>query len=74
MTQEQRILEYLKKNGSITQLDAYLELGVVRLPSRIFDLKQKGYNIVGEMIEVENRWKEKCNVKRYYLKEKESEL
>jgi len=68
IAQEQRILKYLEKHKGITQLDAYRDLGIVRLASRIFDLKQKGYDIQDEFIEVENRYKEKCRVKRYYLK------
>ena len=69
MSQELRIIEYMKKYGSITQLQAYAELGVMRLPSRIFYIKRMGYNIITEMIEVENRFGENCRVARYYLKE-----
>lgn len=68
VSQEQRILSYLKTHKGITQLDAYKYLGIVRLPSRIFDLKRKGYAIEDEFIDVENRFKEKCRVKKYYLK------
>ena len=34
-TQNERILEYMRTEGSITQLDALKELGVMRLASRI---------------------------------------
>ena len=36
-----KIVEYMKKYGSITQLQAYVDIGCVRLPSRIYDLKRK---------------------------------
>ena len=45
----------MKKYGSITQLEAYVEIGCVRLPSRIHDLKRKGYAIHREMIRVKKR-------------------
>ena len=45
MTQCEQILEYLNKNGKITTMDAFNELGCTRLASRIFDLKQAGYEI-----------------------------
>lgn len=64
-TQEQRVLDYIRENGSITQLEALYELGVMRLASRISSLKKQGINIVGENITVMNRFNEKCHIKRY---------
>lgn len=43
-TQCEQIVEYMKKYGSITQLDAY-RIGCMRLPSRIHDLRKQGYAI-----------------------------
>lgn len=64
-TQNERIIEHMKKYGSITQLEALNDCGVMRLASRISDLRKKGYYIVSEMVVVENRFGEKCHVKRY---------
>ena len=66
-TQNQRILDYIEKFGSITQLDAMKDLGVMRLASRISDLKRMGYPITSKIDTVENRYGEKCRVKRYSL-------
>ena len=66
-TQNQRILEYIEEFGSITQLDAMKDLGVMRLASRISDLKRLGYPITSKIDTVENRYGEKCRVKRYSL-------
>lgn len=66
-TQNTRLLVYLKKYGNITQLEALSELGIFRLASRINDLKNKGHNIIGQMIDVENRFGEKVKIKRYFL-------
>ena len=68
LTQNQRILDYLDSHGSITQEEAREKLGVWRLASRICDLKQKGYEIDGKMETVQNRYGEKCRVKRYTIK------
>lgn len=70
-TQEQRVLAYIEQFGSITQRDAYLDLGIMRLASRISSLRQKGYPIQGRMITVENRFGEKSHVKRYAFRKEE---
>lgn len=62
-----RVLDYIKRFGSITQHEALIDLGVARLASRISELKKDGYNIKGEMITVKNRFGEDCYVKRYYM-------
>ena len=68
MSQESRILDYLAKNGSITQLDAMNDLGVMRLGARVYDLKEHGHNIVTVMVEDVNRYGELTRYARYYLK------
>ena len=64
-TQNERILAYIAKNGSITQLEALTDCSVMRLASRVSDLRRKGYPIVGKMVKVENRYGETCHVKQY---------
>lgn len=66
-TQAQRVLDYIEEFGGITQLDALKELGVMRLASRISDLKKQGYPIKSETISVKNRFEEDCYIKRYSL-------
>lgn len=44
-TQCQLILEYMKKYGSITPLEALNDIGCMRLASRINDLRQQGIAI-----------------------------
>ena len=68
-TQEQRVLAYMEEYGGITQYDALKELGVMRLASRISSLKRKGHSITSQMVQVENRFGEKCRVKRYSIKQ-----
>lgn len=64
-SQAQRVLEYIRQFGSITQLEALRDLGVMRLASRVSDLRKQGYNIVGKREAVLNRDEETCYIKRY---------
>lgn len=68
-TQCERVVEYIEKNGSITTLEAFNELGIARLGSRIHDLRNAGYRIKGENIMVKNRYGEKVHVMKYTLEE-----
>ncbi len=66
-TQAQRVLDYMDEFGSITQFDAMQDLGVMRLASRISDLKKQGYPITSNVEAVKNRYGENCYIKRYTL-------
>lgn len=65
MRQTDRVLEYIREFGSITQFEAMRDLGVMRLASRISDLRKEGYAITGKTEPVKNRYGEKCYIKRY---------
>ena len=71
ITQCQRILDYMDQFGSISTLEAFRDLGVARLASRIHDLKSMGYNIVSETKSDKNRFGEKTYFKVYRLAEEE---
>ena len=66
-TQADRVIDYIETFGSITQLDALKDLGVMRLASRISDPKKQGYPIKSETETVQNRFGENCYIKRYSL-------
>ena len=66
-TQNERILKYMNDFGSITQYEAMQDLGVMRLASRISDLRRLGYPITSTMEPVRNRYGEKCHIKRYRM-------
>lgn len=63
----QRIITYLNDFGSITQLQALADLGIMRLASRISELRKKGYAIDDAQVMVVNRYGEKCYIKKYFL-------
>ena len=71
MNQEQRIIEYMRDFGSITPLDAMRDLGIMRLASRISDLRQRGYRITRDFEKGTNRYGEHTKWARYKLEEDE---
>lgn len=66
-TTQQRVFDYIVDFGSITTLQACMDLGETRLSARIFELRKKGVNIGADFIEVSNRYGEKRHVKKYFI-------
>ena len=66
-TQNQRIIDYMEQHGSITQIEALKACSVMRLASRISDLRKQGYPIESKMVKVRNKYGETCRIKRYYI-------
>lgn len=65
ISQNQRVLEYIEEHGSITQLEALQDLGVMRLASRISDLRRCGIPIKKEMQKSKNRYGEPVRFASY---------
>lgn len=63
-TQSAQILAHLKSGKTITPLEALSEYGCFRLGARIWELKQDGHPISGDMVELPSG----KHVKRYHLK------
>lgn len=68
-THEKMILQYMRKHGSITAMDAIRDFGCMRLASRVSDLRWDGYNIETVMEVGKNRQGETVRYARYYLHE-----
>lgn len=69
MTQQERVLDWLKLRGDLDPMTAWHELGIYRLGARIFDLRKDGWNIERRMKDVSNRFGETCRVACYKLGE-----
>lgn len=67
INQRQRIINYIREFGSITSKDAYNDLGITQLATRIKELKELGYEFRTEWESSKNRFKEPVSFKRYYL-------
>ena len=72
LTQCERILRHLNDHGSITSLEAMSEYGIMRLASRINDLKGMGYPILSERATGKNRYDEPTSYSIYRLADKEA--
>ena len=64
---QQRVYDFMLKNGGITTMQANKELGETRLSARIFELKEKGVRIGSEWLNVKNRFGEPRRVKEYFV-------
>lgn len=71
MTQGERIIEYIRDWGSITTRDAFLDLGIARLASRIYDLERMGYQFDRKNVTAKNRYGEATHYTEYSLKEEQ---
>lgn len=68
-TQCDKVLQYMRQFGSITQLEALSDIGCMRLASRISDLRQQGYAIGRRMKTGKNRYGDSVSFAEYYLEE-----
>ena len=69
MTQTNMVLDYLNDFGSITQLEALRDLGIMRLGARVFELRGRGYDIETDMVDVKNRYGKTTRIARYRMGE-----
>lgn len=69
MTQTEKILEFMKENGSITPMEALSEFGCMRLAARIADIRADGVNVVSTMEQSKNRYGETVRFARYRLED-----
>ena len=51
-TQTEQVLDHLRNQGPLTQLEAQEQIGCLRLGARIWDLKQRGHAIKTEFVEL----------------------
>ena len=67
LTQKDRIIRHLKDKESITSLEAMQEYGIMRLTSRVCELKDEGYRIRSEFVSSKNRYNEPVSFSKYTL-------
>ena len=67
MTQTEKIKRHLEIFGSITPMDALREYGIMRLASRISDLKRGGVEIEKRMVKSKNRFGEQVHYAEYRM-------
>lgn len=70
MTQSMKIMEYMTKYGSITPFEAFRDLGITKLATRISEMQREGVKIHKEWETSKNRDGQPVSYKRYRLEEK----
>ena len=69
MTQHDAILDHMKKHGSITTMEAFNDLGITKLTTRISELKKAGLNIRQQTYSGVNRQGKVVTYNRYWLED-----
>lgn len=69
MGKKERLMGYLKENGSITSFEAFTELFDTRLSDTIYRLEKDGYRFRRETIKRTGYYGNEVNFYRYYLEE-----
>lgn len=54
MNQYDKIINYIKKNGSITPMDAFRELGITKLATRVSEMRRSGIEFDIERVYYKN--------------------
>lgn len=68
-TQKDRVLAYIRSEGSITALEAVRELGILQLSARLVELERAGYVFLKTKEKSKNRFGEDVHYVRYSLME-----
>jgi len=67
MTQYEKILNYINRFGSISPMEAFADLGITKLATRISEMRRDGIDFSQEMVTSKNRFGEKVHYMRYSL-------
>ena len=67
MNQKERIINYMKTNGSITPMEAFSELGITKLATRISEMTRDGVEVKRTMVKGKNRFNENVSYMEYRL-------
>lgn len=66
-SQIEAIIQYLRKNKTITSLQAFKLFNATRLSGIIYVLKERGFEIETELVEVKNRYGHITRIAVYHL-------
>ena len=69
MTQHEMILDYITEFGSITPMEAFGDLGITKLATRISEMRKEGYNFKIVTVKSKNRYGKPTRYARYSFPE-----
>ena len=67
MTQKEMVVKYIKDFGSISPMEAFSDLGITKLATRVSELIRDGENIKKQPEQRMNRYGKKCRYMRYTM-------
>ena len=65
MSQYDLILNYINAYGSISPMEAFTDLGITKLATRISEMRQDGHQFNQRMETKKNRFGKTCHYMRY---------
>lgn len=65
MTQKELVLKYIADFGSITPMEAFGDLGITKLATRISEMKKEGQQFKIDMVKGKNRYGKPTRYARY---------
>lgn len=69
MTQAERIVNYIHQYGSITPMEAFMDLGITKLATRVSEMKRDGIVFDQKYEQRKNRFGEAVYYMRYSFPE-----
>ena len=69
MTQRDAIIDYIKQFGSITPMEAFADLGITKLATRVSEMKKDGINLKHESVKCKTRLGKTTHYTRYSFPE-----
>ena len=69
MTQRDAIIEYITEFGSITPMEAFSDLGITKLATRISEMRKDGWKFKIEMVSTKNRYGKSVSYAKYSFSE-----
>lgn len=67
LTQKEKVLRHLQEVGALTPVQAFFDYSIMRLATRIFELKEDGYKIETIMLKSQNKFGEPVRYAQYKL-------
>ena len=67
MTQKEMVIQYIEDFGSITPMEAFSDLGITKLATRVSEMKKDGIEFKTEMVHGRNRYGKPTRYARYSL-------
>lgn len=72
ITQRQLILKYIQDFGSITPMEAFTDLGITKLATRISEMRRDGMQFKVESIKSKNRYGKTVHFAKYSFPKEEA--